>query len=60
MGAYDYPDTLRYITGGLGASFALAFGIAILLELLDPVVLNVEQLETLVGQKVLGSLPRIA
>jgi len=50
----------QVLVAGVGASFALALGIAILLEMIDPVVLSAEQLESLAGRPVLGSLPRIA
>jgi uncharacterized protein involved in exopolysaccharide biosynthesis len=50
----------QLLAGGLGASLALTLGIAVLLELIDPVVLDAAQLEALAGQPVLGSLPRIA
>jgi uncharacterized protein involved in exopolysaccharide biosynthesis len=44
---------------GVALSAGLALGVALLLELVDPVVLNARQLEDLIDRPVLGSLPRI-
>jgi len=50
----------KVLLAGFGISLGLAFGLAILLELVDPVVASSKQLETLSGRQLLGSLPRIA
>jgi uncharacterized protein involved in exopolysaccharide biosynthesis len=44
---------------GLAATLALSLGVAVLLELIDPVVVSAEQLEEIVELPLLGSLPRI-
>jgi len=46
--------------GGVGASFGLALALAVLLELVDPVLLSPRQLEGVAERPVLGSLPKIA
>lgn len=48
------------VAGGVMGALVLAFGIAVLLELVDPVIVSTRQLETIAEQPVLGSLPRIA
>jgi len=55
------PTQSRLVLGaaGIAGSLGLALGIALLLELVDPVVLNVRQLEGLIDRPVLGSLPRV-
>ena len=55
------PKISRVVLGaaGVAASFGLAVAIALLLELVDPVVLNARQLESLIDRPVLGSLPRV-
>jgi uncharacterized protein involved in exopolysaccharide biosynthesis len=56
------PQLSRWLilAGGLGASLALAIALAVLLELVDPVLLSARQLEEIASLPVLGSLPRIA
>ncbi len=44
---------------GLAATIALSVGVAVLLELIDPVVVSAQQLEDIVELPLLGSLPRI-
>jgi uncharacterized protein involved in exopolysaccharide biosynthesis len=44
---------------GLAATLALSLGVAVLLELVDPVVVSAQQLEEIVELPFLGSLPRI-
>jgi len=44
---------------GLVATLALSAGVAVLLELIDPVVVSARQLEAIVDLPLLGSLPRI-
>lgn len=44
---------------GLMAAFALSGGVAVLLELVDPVVVSARQLEGIMELPLLGSLPRI-
>lgn len=44
---------------GLAATLALSVGVAVLLELVDPVVVSAQQLEGIVELPFLGSLPRI-
>ena len=55
------PKISRVVLGaaGVAASLGLPVAIALLLELLDPVVLNARQLESLLDRPVLGSLPRV-
>jgi uncharacterized protein involved in exopolysaccharide biosynthesis len=43
--------------GGIVAAIGLALGVAVLLELIDPVVVSVTQLTTLTEHPVLGSVP---
>lgn len=50
----------KVVLAGFGMSLGLAFGLAILLELVDPVVASAKQVENLSGRQLLGSLPRIA
>ncbi len=47
------------LAGGVVGSLFLALGVAVLLELIDPVVVSVGQIEALAGTPHLGSLPRI-
>jgi uncharacterized protein involved in exopolysaccharide biosynthesis len=56
------PEVSRWLVaaGGIGASLALAIALALLLELVDPVLLSNRQLEEIAELPVLGSLPRIA
>jgi uncharacterized protein involved in exopolysaccharide biosynthesis len=56
------PEVSRWLVaaGGLGASLALALALAVLLELVDPVLISNRQLEEIAELPVLGSLPRIA
>jgi uncharacterized protein involved in exopolysaccharide biosynthesis len=51
---------LKLIAAGLVASIGMAFGLAVLLELLDSVVVNPSHLETLSDKPILGSIPRVA
>ena len=55
------PKTSRLVlaAAGVALSLGLALAIAVLLELVDPVVLNARQLEDLIDRPVLGSLPRV-
>ncbi len=50
---------LKYLFAGLGASVMGALAIAVLLELLDPVIVSVKQIEDELGLQVLGSVGRI-
>ena len=52
------PPRRYLILGGIG-SLILALGVGLLLEILDPIVLNLAQLESLRGANVLGSIGRI-
>jgi capsular polysaccharide biosynthesis protein len=47
---------LKYLLAGIAASLMGALGIAVLLELLDPVIVSAKQLESEVGLPVLGSI----
>jgi uncharacterized protein involved in exopolysaccharide biosynthesis len=58
-GSPDHSRTTIALAG-VAASLALALGIAVLLELIDPVVVNTEQLARLSPSPILGSLPRIS
>ena len=49
----------KFIALGLFASVMLAAGTGVILEFLDPVALTIEQIESLTGQPVLGSVSRI-
>jgi uncharacterized protein involved in exopolysaccharide biosynthesis len=51
---------LKYLAAGLAASLAAAAAIGILLELLDPVLLSIRQVEESSELPVLGSVPRIS
>jgi uncharacterized protein involved in exopolysaccharide biosynthesis len=55
------PKRSRWLllAAGIALSLGLSVAVALLLELLDPVVLNARQLEQLVDRPVLGSLPRV-
>ncbi len=44
---------------GLFATLVVAMGLAIAMEIFDPVIVVAEQLERIVGRPVLGSLPRL-
>ena len=57
----DEPEKRRakYFILGLGASLALAGGIAALLELIDPVIVSRAQIEQELGLPVLGGVPEI-
>ena len=48
------------LLAGAGATLALSLALAVLLELVDPVVVSARQLEGIAEHPVLGSLPRIA
>jgi succinoglycan biosynthesis transport protein ExoP len=47
------------VAGGVAVSLLLALAVAVLIELIDPVVVSTVQLEALAGGPLLGSLPRI-
>jgi len=55
------PKLSRWLllAAGVALSFGLAVGVAVLLELVDPVVLNARQIEDLIDRPLLGSLPRV-
>lgn len=46
--------------GGVAGSLAVALALAVLLELVDPVVVSAQQLEELAKRPVLGTIPRVA
>ena len=48
------------VVGGLVGSIALAFVVAVLLELVDPVIVSTAQLEQLADPRCLGTLPNSA
>lgn len=48
------------VLGGIAGSVALALAIAVLLELVDPVIVGPRQIEKLSNRPVLGSLPNVA
>lgn len=50
---------LKYLIAGLAASLLGAVGVAMLLELLDPVIVSARQIEDELGLRVLGSIGRI-
>ncbi|HEY8120649.1 MAG TPA: hypothetical protein VII78_04980 [Myxococcota bacterium] len=50
---------LKYLFACLGASVLGALGIAMLLELLDPVIVSAKQIEDEIGLRVLGTIGRI-
>lgn len=56
------PERPRWVLAAAGVGLALGFALAVgvLLELLDPVVLNVAQLDRLAGQPCLGGVPESA
>ena len=59
-GTLDEARTrVDFLVLGIGASFVAAFGLALFLELVDPVVINAQQLENIAERPVLGSLPRL-
>ena len=51
---------LKYLLAGLAVSLMAGVGLAVLLELLDPVIVSVKQLEDELGLQVLGSIGRIS
>jgi uncharacterized protein involved in exopolysaccharide biosynthesis len=55
------PKQSRWLllAAGVALSIGLSLGVALLLELVDPVVLNARQLEEVIDRPVLGSLPRV-
>jgi uncharacterized protein involved in exopolysaccharide biosynthesis len=55
----ERPRWMIAFGGGL-ASVLLALGLGVLFEILDPVVVNVRQLEDLADGRCLGSMPNIA
>ena len=50
----------KYLFAGAAASLALALGVGLLLELVDPVALTADQVESVAGLPVLGSVSRIS
>ena len=50
---------LKYFAAGAIASLALSFGMGVLLEMYDPVLIGPDQIELDIGVPVLGSVPRI-
>jgi uncharacterized protein involved in exopolysaccharide biosynthesis len=57
-GAPENPVWL-FLLGGVVGSLGLALGIALLLELLDPVLVSTSGLEAATGAPVLGTVPRM-
>jgi capsular polysaccharide biosynthesis protein len=55
------PKLSRWLllAAGIAASLGMAVGVALLLELVDPVALSTRQLEEAIDRPVLGSLPRV-
>jgi uncharacterized protein involved in exopolysaccharide biosynthesis len=51
---------IKFLVAGLVGSLLAAVGIAVLLELLDPVIVSVKQIENELGLRVLGSVGKIA
>ena len=51
---------MKFLMIGVLASFALAAGVGLLLEALDPVLVSRTQIESLSGLRVLGSAPRLS
>ena len=56
------PQVSRWLVllCGVAGSLVLALAVGVLLELLDPVLIDARQLEDIGEMPVLGSLPRIA
>ena len=59
------PDTpernrLKYLLAGLLASIAMSVGLGFLLEIVDPIVVDLRQLEAAAGGRSLGAIPRVA
>jgi polysaccharide biosynthesis transport protein len=56
------PDKPRWMIalGGLAVTVGLALGVAVLLELIDPVVVGAKQVAKLCDTPVLGSLPAVS
>ena len=50
----------KYLAVGVAASFALSFGVGMILEIRDPVLVTLDQLESAGESPVLGSVPRIS
>ncbi|MBW2271359.1 MAG: hypothetical protein JRH16_22635 [Deltaproteobacteria bacterium] len=48
------------LVGGLVGTLGLALGVAILLELVDPVIVSADQLARITNRSALGSIPEIA
>ena len=53
-------DRIKLLLAGLLLSFAIAAGVGMLLEALDPVLVSKDQIESVGGLPVLGSAPRLA
>jgi uncharacterized protein involved in exopolysaccharide biosynthesis len=47
------------VLAGVAATFALALATSVLLEFVDPVVVGAQQLQSLAGRPVLGSIPTV-
>jgi capsular polysaccharide biosynthesis protein len=56
------PKLPRSLVGlaGLAASIGLALGVAVLLELIDPVVISAGQITSISDRPVLGTVPLVA
>jgi capsular polysaccharide biosynthesis protein len=48
------------LMAGLVLTGAFALGVAVLLELVDPIVIGARQIEDLSGRPVLGAVPHVA
>jgi len=53
-------NRLKFIAAGLVATLGLAGGIALLFELIDPVVVATRQLDSILGRPTIGIMPRIS
>jgi succinoglycan biosynthesis transport protein ExoP len=54
-----YPDRLRIVALGCALGFVLGFGAVLLAEVLDSSLRTIEETESYLGLKVLGTIPRI-
>ena len=52
-------NRLKYLLAGLVLSFGVATGSAVLLELIDPVVVNARQMEAIAARPALGIVPHM-
>lgn len=50
---------LKYLSAGIAASFAAALAVGVFLELTDPILVTIDQVEKVSGLTVLGSAPRM-